>query len=264
MSRIAVVIPVYNQPAGLLRTLGSVDRQSADLEFFVVDDGSDPPLALDSNAFRHPLHLISLPENHGCTVARNTALRMVLRGNFDYVALQDAGDVDVGERMAREARYLDAHPELAAVGAWAEYVDPAGKLLFVHRAPATAAEIGERMPYVSAFTHPATMIRVTALRAIGLYDDSFPVASDYELFFRLTRNFRTANLQEVLIRKEDNPSSLSLGQRRRSLLYRLRAQALHFRFGSVHAYLGVLQTCVLLLVPHGIIRAIKRKRGFAA
>jgi len=264
MSRIAVVIPVYNQSADLPRTLMSVDRQNADLEFFVVDDGSDPPLTLDTTANRHPLHLISLPENRGCTVARNTALRMVLSGDFDYVALQDAGDVDVGERMAREAHYLDAHPELGAVGAWAEYVDPAGELLFVHRAPATAAQIRDRMPYVSAFTHPATMMRVSALRAIGLYDDSFPIASDYELFFRLTRAFRTANLQEVLIRKEDNPASLSLGQRRRSLLYRLRAQARHFRFGSVHAYLGVMQTCTLLLVPHGLIRAIKRRRGFAA
>jgi glycosyltransferase involved in cell wall biosynthesis len=263
MSRIAVVIAVYNQPAELRRTLASVDRQDADLELFVVDDGSEPPLRLDPTAYRHRLHLLGLPRNRGCTVARNAALERVFQNGFDYVALQDAGDVDVGERMARQAGFLDAHPEVAVVGAWAEYVDTEGRLLFVHRAPATADQIGVRMAYVSAFTHPATMIRVSALRAVGPYDDRFPIASDYEIFFRLTRTFVTANLQEVLVRKEDHPQSLSLGKRRRSLLYRLRAQARHFRFGSVHAYLGVLKTCVLLLVPNGIVRAIKRRRGYA-
>jgi glycosyltransferase involved in cell wall biosynthesis len=264
MSRIAVIISVYNRPDALARTLASVDRQTAEFEFFVVDDGSQPPLALDPGAYRHPLHLISLPANRGCAAARNSALRLILGGDgFDYVALQDAGDVDVGERMARQAQYLDAHPATAMVGAWAEYVNESGQLLFVHRPPALAAQIRTRMSYGSAFVHPATMIRVSALRAVGPYDDAFFLASDYEIFFRLCRAFDAANLQEVLVRKEDHPNSLSLDKRRRSLLYRLRAQARHFCFGSVHAYLGVMQTCLLLLLPYGIVRAIKQRRGFA-
>lgn len=264
MSRIAVIIPVYNRPAALARTLASVDRETADFEFFVVDDGSHPPLVVDLAAYDHPLHLISLPANRGCAAARNCALKVVLaNGGFDYVAQQDAGDLDLGERMERQARYLDAHPELALVGAWAEYVDEEGRLLFVHKPPAGAAQIRTRMPYGSAFIHPATMIRVSALRAVGPYDDAFVLAGDYEIFFRLCRKFDAANLPEVLVRKEDNPDSLSLGKRRSSLLYRLRAQARHFRFGSVHAYLGVMQTCLLLLMPHGIVRAFKQRRGFA-
>ena len=262
-SRIAVVIPVYNQPDDLARTLASVDRQNASFEFFIVDDGSKPPLSLDPAAYRHPLHVITLPVNRGCTVARNVALTRVFDERFDYVALQDAGDVDIGERMARQAQFLDTHRDIAAVGAWAEYVDRAGRHLFVHRAPATAAEIHTRMSYVSAFTHPATMIRVSALVAVGLYDEAFPIAGDYEMFFRLTRAFSTANLPEVLIKKENHPKSLSLGKRRLSLLYRLRAQGRHFCFGSVHAYLGVAKTCVLLLLPYGLVEAVKRRRGFA-
>lgn len=262
-SRIAVVIPVYNQQADLLRTLASVDCQSADLEFFVVDDGSTPAVQVDEHDFSHPVHLIRLPGNSGCTVARNTALKRVLDGGFHYVALQDAGDTDIGERMARQAAYLDAHADIAVVGAWAQYVDRAGRPLYIYRAPLSSDAIRARMPFVSAFAHPASMIRIDALRTVGLYDTAFPIASDYEIFFRLTGRYATANLPEILINKEDNPNSLSLGKRKRSLMYRLRAQIMHFRPLSANAWLGAAWTLVLLLLPYRLVVVVKRWRGYA-
>lgn len=263
MSRVAVVIPVFNQQEDLLRTLDSIDGQSCDLEVFVVDDGSTPAISVDTTRYRHPVHLITLLTNSGCTTARNTALEQILDMDFDYVALQDAGDTDIGERMQTEADFLDSNPGVAVVGSWARYVDRAGNLLYVHKPPAVTQAIRARMPFVSAFAHPATMIRLSALRRVGLYDPAYPIASDYEIFFRLTREFDTANLQRALINKEDHPDSLSLGQRRRSLAYRLRAQFQHFRLGSFRSYLGVFSTLILLLIPYSAVVAVKRRRGYA-
>ena len=263
MSRIAVLIPVFNQTEDLGRTLQSIDRQSADMEFFIVDDGSEPPVRIDKGAYRCPVHVISLPENQGCTVARNVGLQHILEQGFDYVALQDAGDTDIGERMQIQADYLDAHASIAVVGAWARYVDPDGRLLYLYKAPLSAQEIRARMPYVSAFANPATMMRLDALESVGLYDTDFPIAGDYEIFFRLTRRFETANLPETLINKEDNPNSLSLGKRRQSLLFRLRAQWKHFAAWSVHSYLGIGWTLVLLMFPYSMVVAVKKRRGYA-
>jgi len=263
MSKIAVLIPVFNQADDLVRTLDSLDAQRSEFEIFVVDDGSDPPLVLPEGRFRHPIHLIALENNRGCTVARNTGLAHIMRGGYEYVALQDAGDTDIGERVAVQAEFLDKHPEIAVVGAWAEYVDRQGELLYVYQAPTTTGEIRARMPYVSAFANPASMIRLNALEQVGFYDPAYPIASDYEIFFRLTRAFETANLQQILIRKEDHPGSLSLGSRRKSLWYRLRAQIRHFSLPSIHSYLGVLSTLLLMLVPYRLVLSIKRWRGFA-
>ncbi len=263
MSRIAVLIPVYNQPRALERTLASIDQQSADLEIFVVDDASDPPLAVDEQRWRHPLHLLTLQRNSGCTEARNMGLKTILGKGFDYVALQDAGDTDIGERMAMQAAYLDTHPDCAVVGGAANYVSTAGELLYVYLPPVTSQDIRKRMPYVSAFAHPASMIRLSALEAVGHYDPAYPIAGDYELFFRLTARFETANLPDVLINKEDNPNNLSIGRRRESLLYRLKAQAQHFAWPSIHAYLGMAWTCILLLFPYSLVVAFKRWRGVA-
>lgn len=263
MSRIAVLIPVHNQAEALVRTLESVDRQDADLEFFIVDDGSTPPVSLDQAAYRHPVHLIAMEKNGGCTFARNAGLEQIFKGDFDYVALQDAGDIDKNDRMQYQADYLDKHPQIAVVGGWANYVDCEGNTRYIYKAPQTSKEIRARMPYVSAFAHPASMIRLSAINAVGRYDTDFTIASDYEIFFRLTREFETANLPVVLIDKEDNPNSLSLGKRRRSLLYRLRAQLKHFSVPSIHSYLGVGWTLILLMFPYSVVVAVKKWRGYA-
>ncbi len=262
-SKIAVLIPVFNQLDGLLRTLESVDSEAVDFEFFVVDDGSTPAIDIAQDRFVHPLNLIRLTDNRGCAVARNTGLQQIIKRGFDYVALQDAGDIDVGERVSNQARFLDQNPGIAVVGAWAEYVDLDGERLYVHKPPSHNREIRARMPFSSAFTHPACMIRVSALATVGLYDTSYPNSSDYEMLFRLTRSFESANLPEVLVKKENNPESLSLGQRRRSLRCRLRAQLTYFRFESPRSYLGVITTLAFMLIPYRIILAVKERRGFA-
>lgn len=263
-SKVAVLIPVFNQLDGLLRTLESVDSETADLEFFIVDDGSMPAIDISRHRFIHPIHLIRLTQNSGCAFARNAGLERIIERGFDFVALQDAGDIDVGERMAKQARFLDQNPAIAVVGAWGAYVDMDGELLYVHKPPSQSREIRARMPFSSAFTHPACMIRISALSAVGLYDTSYPNSSDYEMLFRLTQRFESANLPEVLIKKENNPASLSLGKRRRSLKCRLRAQITYFNFLSPRSYLGVITTLAFMLIPYRIILTIKEQRGYAS
>lgn len=262
-SRIAVLIPAFNEVDGLLKTIRSIDTQAANFEFFIVDDGSQPAIDIDLQNLVHPANLIRLPENQGCARARNTGLQQIIERGFDYVALQDAGDVDIGERLKKQAFHLDQNTDVAVVGGWGEHVDLSGRHLYIHKPPTGSREIRARMPFSSAFTHPACMIRVSALNAVGLYDPSYPNSSDYELLLRLTQQFESANLPEVLIKKENNPASLSLGKRSRSLRYRLRAQLKHFRAWSLRSYLGVMTTLAFMVIPYRLILAFKEKRGHA-
>jgi hypothetical protein len=107
------------------------------------------------------------------------------------------------------------------------------------------------------------MIRLSAIEAVGLYDTTYPNSSDYEMLLRLTRRFESANIPDVLIKKENNPGSLSLGKRRRGLRCRLRAQMTYFNFLSLRSYLGVLTTLVFMLVPYRLVLGVKERRGHA-
>ncbi len=263
MNRIAVLIAVYNAQQDLERTMRSIDAQDAPFEFFIVDDGSQPPIAVSQSDYRHVVNLIRLRKNGGCVAARNAGLAKICEGRFEYIAIQDAGDTDLPGRLEEQCAFMNAHPEIAVVGAWAQYVDRSGNHLYVHKAPAHTEEIRHRMRFVSAFPHPACMFRVSMLKQVGMYDADFPIASDYELLFRITEKFPSANLQKVLVFKEDNPKSYSIGKRRTSLFYRLKTQMKFFSTTSINAYLGILSTLFLLMLPYRVIVGIKRWRTFA-
>ncbi len=76
---VSIIIPVYNNLAGLVRLLGTCEQLTyprEKLEIIVVNDGSTDATArfLKEYAFDLPLILINQPENQGRAVARNTGL----------------------------------------------------------------------------------------------------------------------------------------------------------------------------------------------
>jgi hypothetical protein len=86
---VSVIIPVYNRPDMLRRSLASVwaQRPALPAEVIVVDDGSadDTALAgeeLNATVIRHP-------KNRGLSAARNTGLEAA---SHDWIALLDSDD----------------------------------------------------------------------------------------------------------------------------------------------------------------------------
>lgn len=258
--RLAVLIPVFNAQGDLERTLASLDQQNEAFDIFVVDDGSKPPISL-TRSCRHRVEMITLATNRGIEAALNAGLDRILADRYAFVARQDSGDLDLGERLAHQRAWLDRHPDVALVGAWVDFVDRDGQRIFAFTPPTGTKGIRRRMRYSPAFIHPATMMRTAALRAIGPYSDRYPLAEDYELFFRLVAHFACANLPEVLVRKEENPASLSVARRKRSLRSRIRIQLTYFDWISVHSYLGLLYSLLLYVVPYPLLMRVKRAGG---
>ena len=75
MSRISVIIPLYNKASEIERTLRSVARQSVQpLEVIVVDDGSTDGSAEVVEAMALPLVRLVRQQNMGVSAARNRAM----------------------------------------------------------------------------------------------------------------------------------------------------------------------------------------------
>lgn len=260
-ARIAVLLPVYNSHGRLARTLASIEAQSPRCEIFVVDDGSDSPVQLPARIGEHLVRVIRFESNRGITSALNAGIRHILdptHGPFDYVARHDAGDIDVPDRLARQVAFLEAHRDVHLVGASARFVDGSGHERFVFHAPHSDGAIRRKMRYSAAIVHSSCMFRMSALRSFCKYSQRYPYAEDYELFFRLMRHGKLANIDEVLVSAEYNPNGISIGKRRRSLMSRLRLQARFFSPISLHSYLGVMQTLALFAVPYGLVSRAKR------
>jgi glycosyltransferase involved in cell wall biosynthesis len=253
-----VLVPVHDAPDALLRTLASIRTQAVDYHVVVVDDGSTPPVSVDALPCPDRVTLIRLEEQQGVTAALNAGLRDILNRPIEYVARLDAGDEDVGDRLAKQADYLDRHADTVLVGAWTSHRDRAGNELFVSEHPTSWAAIRRRMRYRAAFSHSACMLRTSALRRFGGYDARYDIAQDFELFWRLAASAPCANLAEVLVARIEEPGSVTISRRARSAWVRLMIQAKYFSPGDPHALLGIGRSVLALMVPWRLVFAYKK------
>jgi GT2 family glycosyltransferase len=199
---VSVSMAVYDAERWLAEAVESILGQSfADFELIAVDDGSrDGSRAiLESFAARDPrVRVIARP--HGGLVATRNAALAAARG--ELVAVMDADDVAHPERLARQVAYLRAHPEVLAVGAEVEIVDPDGWPIRKGGLPLEHAAIDAALlrGRGEAITHPVATFRREALLAVGGYREAYHHAEDLDLCLRLAERGRLANLPETLLR----------------------------------------------------------------
>jgi glycosyltransferase involved in cell wall biosynthesis len=259
LPRICVLIPVWKDQAGLDRTLLALADEVEPFDIVVVDDGSPEPITCEPSSGGHAVTLKRLPRNQGIANALNAGLEIILDRGYRYVARLDGGDIAFPQRLSRQADFLDAHPEVGVVGTWAECVDDDGAYLFTMRFPAEHEEMLRKQRYVPALLHPTIMVRTETFRLVGPYSDRYKSAEDYDLFVRLSRVSRLANLPEVMTRYIVSPSGATASKRRQNLIERARIQAANFGWTDVHAYIGLARTILFLPIPFDWLVAAKRR-----
>ncbi len=256
LPRLAVLIPVFNDQAGLQKSLKSLAADGDEFAVYVVDDGSVPPMSIPDD-LPYRVHLVRQEPNQGITAALNMGLAHIAAERYDYVARLDAGDLSLPGRLTAQAAFLDDHPKHAVVGTATRQVDVRGRVLYDFHPPTEHRDVVRGLRYQAALIHPSIMLRLEAVQTCGMYDNRFPGGEDYDLFFRLARLHKLANLQEVYVVKEINPYSIT-SRRRERQLGRLRLLAWHFDHRSVHSYLGIVANALALLVPRRVIFGLRR------
>ncbi len=193
----SVLLAVWNGEPWVAKAVASVLGQTdGDLELIVMDDGSSDATPDRLAAVTDPRLRVQRQARAGLTRALNRALGLA-RG--ELVARLDADDVALPERFARQRAFLAEHPGVGLLGTAALEVDPAGTPVRVVRPPADDAAIRGVLIRPDPIVHSLVMVRRHLLAGAGGYDESLAVAQDYDLWMRLARLTRLANLTEVLI-----------------------------------------------------------------
>lgn len=154
LPEICVLIPVWNDQAGLLDTLQVLAAEQTPFDIVVVDDGSREVITCDATYGGHAVTLIRLPQNRGIEHALNAGLEHILDRGYALVARLDCGDLPMPGRLARQAEFLATHPAVGIVGTWARCVDDDGKYLFTLRFPSEHKDMMRRQRYVPALLRP--------------------------------------------------------------------------------------------------------------
>jgi len=227
-------MPVRNGAATLARAVESIRRQTlADWELLAVDDGSTDATgsmlrdwaACDSRIRQVPL------ESSGLVAALNAGLEAA---QSRLIARMDADDEAHPERLAEQARFLQAHPEVGLVGCLVEFggdrASAGGYALHVDwlNSLVTPEQISLNRFVEAPFAHPSVLFRRELIDRHGGYrDGDFP--EDYELWLRwLDAGVVMAKVPQPLLVWHDSPNRLSRTDARYAAeaFYRCKAEYL--------------------------------------
>jgi hypothetical protein len=123
--------------------------------------------------------------------------------------LLDSDDCAHPERLARQAAFLDAHPDYAEIGSWGRAMDATGRPLDqVRRQPVAPADVEAELLFRCCLSNRSIMGRTALLRAHG-YREEFVRCQDYDLHVRLARRHKLGNLPEILVYGRVHPGQIT-------------------------------------------------------
>jgi glycosyltransferase involved in cell wall biosynthesis len=211
---VSVVIPTYNRAYVLRDALESALAQTyRACEIIVVDDGScDNTREIIKNVNNETIRYIRHDHNRGCSAAYNTGI-MQAKGSF--IAFLDSDDVWKENYLERQVDFLCRHPEVDVVFCNTEIMEPSKTITSLMsqlrafpewvRSQPEAVEyvISSRQMYLCLLEElpikpTAVLVRRTMFDSVGLFDESFPSGTDWELLLRLSRLASFGYIDQVL------------------------------------------------------------------
>jgi len=109
------------------------------------------------------------------------------------------------ERLQKEVEFLEIHRDYAVVGTFAKIINKNSEILYFLERPVEDLKIREFFKKDNCISHGSSMIRRACLLDIGFYNELMIRSQDYELWLRLSKKYRLANIPKYLYmwRKHD-------------------------------------------------------------
>jgi glycosyltransferase involved in cell wall biosynthesis len=228
---LTVLMPMHNNARFLHETVASILNQTYSIfRFLIIDDGSTENNCEIIRSFNDPrIDLIELPENIGITRALNRGLAMI---DTPFVARMDADDIAMPLRFERQMVLMrQSGPRVAVVGTEVKCIDAENKTL-----ESTRPELKEKHPSTFVeflFTslkgkyclnHPSVLFKRDVIIRLGQYDETFPIAQDFDLWVRLAlAGYEAKIITDPLLAYRIHKNQISTATRSRQLEARLRA-----------------------------------------
>jgi glycosyltransferase involved in cell wall biosynthesis len=215
--KITVLLPVYNGEEFVEQAILSILAQTfTDFELLVINDGStDKTVEILAQCNDPRIRLIH-QENMGVVKTLNHGITLA-QGR--YIARHDHDDLSLPSRLEKQWGYMESNPDCRLLGTRAEIWVGDMKSDRVHDHPTKHEHILFDLSFDCPFVSSSIMMRRDTVELIGGYS-SDPLRcppEDYELWSRLARRFKVANLSERLVIYREVAQSISRSQHSRIL-----------------------------------------------
>lgn len=215
MVPISVIMPVYNTKESDLRDAIEciLNQTYSDFEFVIVNDAStnnaeDVILSYKDERIRY----LKNETNLGIIETSN---RMIKEAKYDYIARLDSDDWCTLDRLEKQVKYLDEHPEVGVLGSYYKIMpddrwfpvptEPDDTTLFVRYCG-------------NCISNSAVMMRKSIIEKYNIrYNKSALHAEDLKFWSEMSEHCKFANYPEILSYYRISPDGVSSQNRQYQL-----------------------------------------------
>ena len=208
---ISVIMPVFNAGHFIDQAIASIRQQTfKDFELIIINDASTDNSEEIIKKHAQEDNRIILTENQenlGQARSRNKALD-IARGQF--VAIMDADDVSLPNRLELEYEFLQNHQDVVLVGSGSELINENNRILGKKIPPIESEMINYRLLFGNPMVASTVMFRTNIIREFGGYKHEYQHAEDYYLYCLCAAKYKVANIQDILVQYRQSPSSVTI------------------------------------------------------
>ena len=196
--KISVVIPTYNRIALVERAIDSVLRQSIKpFDIIVVDDGSDDGTSEMIQKKYRSINLVQ-QQNSGVSAARNNGIK---HAKGDWIALLDSDDEWTEKKLENQANRLIKNPDYHFCHTNEIWIRNGVRVNQKKRHQKYGGYIFDKCLDICRISPSSTLFKKNILEHVGWFDTQLPVCEDYDLWLRITADYKILFVDEPLIIK---------------------------------------------------------------
>ena len=205
MARVSVIIPTFNRPDLLPRSVKSALRAGSDVEVIIVDDASVDETASVCAKLRGIVY-VRLDTNHGVAGARNAGLQA---STGDYLGFLDDDDLRLPNSIDAQVELLERQTGAGMIYGRALYgneqCEPKGGY-YPDECP--QGDIFWQLMQWNFVPCPTVIFRRACLDRVGLLDESAAGVDDWDLWVRIAELYPVLAIpQAVAIWRQPTPTS---------------------------------------------------------
>jgi len=202
---ISVVMSVYNGEKYLEEAIESILAQTySNFEFIIINDGStDGSLDVIKKYINNDKIILITRENKGLPCSLNEGIRL---SKGKYIARMDADDISLPTRLEEQIIFMEKNRDVGICGCSVLDLDTNSKWILTSYDKRLKVEL----LFSSVFAHPSVMIdRKMMIENNLFYNETFFQSQDFELWVRIAKYTKFANLKNPLLRYRILEDSIS-------------------------------------------------------
>jgi glycosyltransferase involved in cell wall biosynthesis len=255
--KVSVLIPAYNAEKYLGEAIDSLLNQTfTDFECIIIDDCSTDSTWKIIQKYAKKDKRIRPFKNE-----KNLKLSATLNKGIDlcwakYIARMDADDWCYPDRLEKQYDVISKNLKIGIVGGSMEVCNENLEKQYIRTYYIQDKDIRANLFKHSPFCHPSIMVRKEAVLD-QQYNELLNDAEDYDLYFRIGKNWEFANYEDTVLKYRISSAQVSTKKAKRqqylTLYIRLKAMVEYGYKASIKDILSsLLQLILIPILPNSV------------